>query len=400
MITIKPFRAWRPQPEQVEQLACVPYDVINTEEARTLSKGRPDSFLHVIRPEIDLPEGTDLYSDAVYETGAANLKKMQEKGVLVQDDSPQLYLYQQQMGTHTQTGLFACVSVEDYDKDRILKHELTRPDKENDRTRHILEQRAHAEPVMLTYEAGDEITRLTNHVLSSSEPLYAFTASDGVIHRVWQIRDTEDFVNAFRNVEKLYVADGHHRCKSASRVAEELRNGAYGEEEFEFFPAVIIPMDEMRILPYNRLVKNVPDDLLNQLKNSFNLQADVNPEPGKPGRICLYSNGTWYGMDLPEEPTGEAVDQLDVSRLHKHLLLPFLGIEDQRTDPNLAFVGGIRGIGELEQHVNEGNADLAISMYPTDVKELMSVADENQLMPPKSTWFEPKLRSGLLVHTF
>ncbi|MBP3193368.1 DUF1015 domain-containing protein [Natronogracilivirga saccharolytica] len=400
MIHIHPFKAWRPKPELVEQAACVPYDVIDTEEARQLAEGRPDSFLHVIRPEIDLPEETDLYDDQVYQTGAANLKKMQDSGVLVQEDTPQLYLYQQQMGTHTQTGLYSCVSVRDYDEERILKHELTRPDKEDDRTRHILTQRAHAEPVMLTYEPDDDITRLTNKVLSTTDPVYSFTAVDGVIHRVWQVRDPRAFVDAFRNVEKLYVADGHHRCKSASRVAEKLRDGDYGDEEFEFFPAVIIPMDEMRILSYNRIIHNIPQDFLEKLGASFELTADVHPAPQEPGNISLYTGGRWYGLQLPGASDDDAVAKLDVSRLHKHILLPLLGIENQRTDPNISFVGGIRGTEELERLVDEGKAGLAISMYPTSIEELTAVADNGQLMPPKSTWFEPKLRSGLLVHTF
>ncbi len=400
MIDIHPFKAWRPRPELVEQIACVPYDVIDTDEARILAEGRPDSFLHVIRPEIDLPEDVDLYSNAVYHTGASNLKMMQDNGILVQDEQPGLYLYQQQMGTHTQTGLFACVSVKDYDENRILKHELTRPDKEDDRTRHILTQRAHAEPVMLTYKPSGAITRLTNQTLSASDPVYSFTATDGVIHRVWKVEDPGAFVDAFREVEKLYVADGHHRCKSASRVAEKLREGGNSDEEFEFFPAVIIPMNEMRILAYNRIIKVVPEVFLEQLKNTFELREDVHPVPETPGKVCLYLGGRWYGMDLPESESADVVEQLDVSRLHRHLLLPLLGIQNQRTDPNIGFVGGIRGTEELERLVDSGKAQLAVSMYPTSIEELMAVSDYDQLMPPKSTWFEPKLRSGLLVHAF
>ena len=400
MIAIHPFKAWRPDPELVEQIACVPYDVIDTEEARVLAQGRPDSFLHVIRPEIDLPEGTDLYSNAVYHTGASNLKTMRDEGKLIQDDEPGLYLYQQQMGTHTQTGLYACVSVRDYDENRILKHELTRTDKEDDRTRHILTQRAHAEPVMLTYKSTGAITGLTNRTLSASDPVYSFTATDGVIHRVWKVEDPGAFVDAFRDVEKLYVADGHHRCKSASRVAEMLRDGDFGDEEFEFFPAVIIPMDEMRILAYNRIVKVVPEGFAEKLQAAFELRPDVHPVPQSPGKVSLYLAGKWYGMDLPESTSDDVVEQLDVSRLHRHLLLPMLGIENQRTDPNIGFVGGIRGTEELERLVDSGKAQLAVSMYPTSIEELMAVSDNDQLMPPKSTWFEPKLRSGLLVHTF
>jgi len=400
MIDIHPFKAWRPRPELVEQIACVPYDVIDTDEARLLAEGRPNSFLHVIRPEIDLPEDTDLYSNAVYHTGASNLKMMQDNGILIQDKQPGLYLYQQQMGTHTQTGIFTCVSVKDYDENRILKHELTRPDKEDDRTRHILTQRAHAEPVMLTYKSTGAITGLTNRTLSASDPIYSFTATDGVIHRVWKVEEPGAFVDAFRDVEKLYVADGHHRCKSASRVAEKLREGDYGDDEFEFFPAVIIPMDEMRILAYNRIVKVVPEGFPEKLGAAFELRPDVHPIPESPGKVALYMAGRWYGIDLPESTSDDVVEQLDVSRLHRHLLLPFLGIENQRTDPNIGFVGGIRGTEELERLVDSGKAQLAVSMYPTSIEELMAVSDNDQLMPPKSTWFEPKLRSGLLVHTF
>ena len=400
MIEIHPFKAWRPKPEFVEQVACVPYDVIDSEEARLLSDGRPESFLHVVRPEIDLPDGISPYADEVYAAGAANLRKMQEQGILFQDEQPTLYLYQQQMDTHIQTGLFSCVAVRDYDENRILKHELTRPDKEDDRTRHILTQRAHAEPVMLTYKPDETIKNLARKELSASQPVYSFIASDGVVHRLWQIKQTHAFIEAFRNVEKLYVADGHHRCKSASRVAEQLRKGDYGQDEFEYFPAVIIPMDEMQILAYNRIVKTIPADFPEMLQDTFTLREDVHPVPASPGNVCLYLDGRWYGLPLPDDSPKDVADQLDVSRLHWHLLMPLLGIVNQRTDPNLGFAGGIRGTEELERLVDAGKAQLAISMYPTSIQQLMEVADNNQLMPPKSTWFEPKLRSGLLVHTF
>ncbi|MDI6401389.1 DUF1015 family protein [Balneolaceae bacterium ANBcel3] len=400
MITIKPFRAWRPLPENVEKIACVPYDVIDTGEARKLAENRPDSFLHVIRPEIDLPEGIDIYSDIVYQTGLKNLKKLQETGKLIQDKKPTLYLYQQQMGTHTQTGLFTCVSVKDYDEDKILKHELTRPDKEDDRTKHILTQKAHAEPVMLTYRGTSALDKLTNRVLCSSQPVYAFTASDQVIHRVWQIRDTEAFLEAFSEVDRLYVADGHHRCKSASRVAEELRTGDYGDDEFEFFPAVLFPMDQLRILAYNRVVKKAPDNIIELLSNEFEIKKNASSVPEKSGSVRIYHKGTWYGLRFPDVEQKDAVSSLDVSLLHSYILKPYLGIENQRTDPNLVFVGGIRGTKELERRVNSGLAELAISMYPTRIQQLTDVSDAGMLMPPKSTWFEPKLRSGLLVHTF
>lgn len=383
-----------------QTVSCVPYDVINTKEARKMAEGLDWSFLHVIRPEIDLPADTWLYDPEVYETGARNLQKMQEEGILIQDKTPQIYLYQQQMGNHIQTGIYTCVSVKDYDQNRILKHELTRPDKEDDRTRHILAQNAHAEPVMLTFKPNDAIREKVKNTTENSSPVYDFTAPDGVVHRVWAFSETEAMAKAFRSISHLYVADGHHRCKSASRVAEILRKGAYGEDEFEFFPAVLIPMDEMRILPYHRIVKKVPSNFLNDLKKTFSVSENASPKPSGQGEISLYLEGKWYEMELPRPESDHIVAQLDVSRLHEAILRPLLGIEDQRTDANIAFVGGIRGYKELERLVNEKEAGLAISMYATRIEELMAVSDQNQLMPPKSTWFEPKLRSGLLVHTF
>lgn len=400
MITIHPFQAWRPRSHSAVEIACVPYDVIDTQEARSLSDGNERSFLHVIRPEIDLPEDTGLYDDIVYETGAANLERMQQRGWLVQDATPQLYLYRQQMGSHEQTGLFTCVSVKDYDQNRILKHELTRPDKEDDRTRHILTQRAHAEPVMLTFRQDAEFESLVKKECTRL-PIYDFTASDGVTHKMWQVSDPDAFVELFTHIPLLYVADGHHRCKSASRVAEQLRTpDSTGKEEFEFFPAVLFPMNQMQILPYNRIIKKVPDSFMQQLGERFECIEGATPVPEVQGRVSLYYKGAWIGIDLPGGASEQAVDTLDVSRLQYHLLEPLLGIHDARTDKNIDFVGGIRGIAELEKRVDSGLAELAISMYPTQIEQLVSVADEHCLMPPKSTWFEPKLRSGLLVHAF
>ena len=400
MITIHPFQAWRPRSHSAVEIACVPYDVIDSHEARQLSEGNERSFLHVIRPEIDLPEDTGLYDDIVYETGAANLHRMQQRGWLVQDATPQLYLYRQQMGSHEQTGLFSCVSVNDYDNNRILKHELTRPDKEDDRTRHILNQRAHAEPVMLTFRQDDGFEALVGKECSRL-PIYDFTASDGVSHKMWQVSDPDAFVELFTRVDRLSIADGHHRCKSASRVAEQLRTpGSSGDEEFEFFPAVLFPMNQMQILPYNRTIKQVPESFMQQLGEMFEYRLDTSAVPEVPGRVSLYYKGVWVGIDLPDGTTEQAVDALDVSRLQQYILKPLLGIHDARTDKNIDFVGGIRGIAELEKRVDSRQAELAISMYPTQIDQLVSVADEDCLMPPKSTWFEPKLRSGLLIHAF
>lgn len=403
MATIHPFRAWRPSPQNAKQVACVPYDVINADEARSLAKGNSKSFLHVIRPEIDLGEDTDPHDDAVYEKGAQNLNKLIDNGSLEQEDKPCIYIYRLIRKGEPQTGIFTCVSVDDYDNEIILKHELTRPDKEDDRTRHILTQSAHAEPVMMTFKDTNSVKKLMEQVMSSEDPLYDFKAEDGVLHTIWRVDETDSFEKAFASTDKLYIADGHHRCKSASRVAHEMRsqNPDYtGDEEYNFFPAVLFPMDDMNILPYNRVVQRVPENFIDTLNKHFNLEEDVDPEPSEKGIISIYLNGTWFGikLPLPENPT--SVEHLDVHRLQAFILDPLLNISDPRRDGNISFVGGIRGIKELENLVDSGKADLAISMYPTGIEELVEVSDEGLLMPPKSTWFEPKLRSGLLVHTF
>lgn len=402
MAILHPFKAWHPAPENVEEVACVPYDVINVKEARKLAEGKPHSFLHVIRPEIDLPEGTDPHDDRVYEKGAENLKKLLADNTLEQDEEAHVYVYRLIRNGQPQTGIFACVSVDDYDKDVILKHELTRPDKEDDRTRHILTQQAHAEPVMITYKDDETVQALIDETVTR-EPLFNFEAPDGVVHQVWRVENTGEFVQAFNSIPKLYIADGHHRCKSASRAAaEEKANNPDHEEneEYNFFPAVIFPMSDMNILAYNRIIYNIPDGFPETLKKKFTLIANANPTPSQKGAISIYIDGQWFGMQLPLDEDPNSVEQLDVYRLQEHLLSPLLDITDPRRDENISFVGGIRGTGELENLVDEGKADMAISMYPTSIEELVNVSDEGKLMPPKSTWFEPKLRSGLLVHTF
>lgn len=402
MITIHPFKAWRPNPETVNEVACVPYDVIDTDEANKLAEGRQKSFLHVIRPEIDLPEEISLYDDAVYQKGKENLEKFIQEKVLVQEEQPGLFLYRQQQGQHIQTGLFGCVSVKDYDEDRILKHELTRPDKEEDRTRHILTQKAHAEPVMLTYKPHQKVKDLSVKITNENKPLYRFKAVDDVEHTVWRIDSPHEFVDAFKSVDALYVADGHHRCKSASNVAAQLRNGSLkGTEEFEYFPAVIYPMDELRILAYNRLVlKADTNKLLKELDEKYHITNQANPIPKKKGDTSIYVKGQWYSFALPNPASGDSVKNLDASRLQDFVFNELLGIKEPRTDKNLAFVGGHDSISKMEHLVNSGKAMIAFSMYPTAAEELVDVSDAGKLMPPKSTWFEPKLRSGLLVHTF
>ncbi len=395
--------AWRPDASQLKEVACVPYDVINTEEAIELAIGKKKSFLHVIRPEIDLEPGTDLYSDAVYEKGAENLEKFCSDGTLIQENHPTVYVYRLIRNGKPQFGLFVNVSVDDYDNDLILKHELTRPDKEDDRTRHIITQKAHAEPVLLTYRGKDDINARVAKITEENTPLYDFTADDGIQHTIWKTDSPEFFEDAFKNVKSLYVADGHHRCKSASRTAEAMRaeNPDYtGDESWNFFPAVLVPMEQMEILAYNRVIHRVSQDTFDKLRADLNLKPTDSDTPDEKGRVCIYFAGSWYSMDLPVADTPNAVEKLDASRLQQHVLEPYFGIKNPRTDKNISFVGGIRGTAELTRLVNTGKAQLAISMYPTSIEELVEVSDAGLLMPPKSTWFEPKLRSGLLVHRF
>lgn len=402
MAQIHPFQAWRPSVDSSPKVSCVPYDVISTDEARQLAQGQPHSFLHVIRPEIDLPEGTSYKDERVYKKGAENLRHFMDEGVLTKDEDQALYIYQLVRDGHAQTGIFGGVSVDDYNNEVILKHELTRPDKEDDRTRHILTQQAHAEPVMLTCKDDAGIQEFIEQHCANEDPLYNFAAPDGVKHRLWKVTETERLESLFAELDHLYIADGHHRCKSASRAAHTKRKEqaqATGNEEFNFFPAVIFPMSEMDIMAYNRLVYSVPDNFEAQLQ-PFDPKKTTEPAPNKKGDVCLFINGSWLQLTLPIADDPSSVETLDVYRLQKHILEPLLGIKDPRRDDNISFVGGIRGTKELEKRVNSSTADLAISMYPTAIEELMQVSDEALLMPPKSTWFEPKIRSGLLIHTF
>lgn len=405
MAVLHPFRALRPVSKKVDEVASVPYDVISVKEARSLAQGKPLSFLHIIRPEIDLPEDIDEHADAVYDKGAANLNAYAESKASIQEDEPSVYVYRLIRKGQAQTGVFACVAVADYDNNVILKHEKTRPVKEDDRTRHIVTQQAHAEPVMLTYRDTETIDALVAEV-TAQEPLYDFTASDGVAHTVWRVADAAAFVEAFAAVDHLYVADGHHRCKAASRAAETMRartEQPSGSEEYEFFPAVLFPMGQMTILPYNRLIKELPVSpaaFLERLEEKLDVTPARSTVPAQPGYICFYLDGTWYAADLPPSTQTSVEAQLDVARLGEHLLAPLLGITDPRRDPNIDFVGGIRGTVALAEAVDSGRAAMGISMFATSIEELVAVSDAGALMPPKSTWFEPKLRSGLLVHLF
>ncbi len=403
MATLHPFRALRPRPEFAPQIASVPYDVISAAEARQLADGNDLSFLHVIRPEIDLPPNTDEHDESVYRKGAENLRAFRNSAYTLVEDDPSLYAYRLVMNGRSQSGIFGCVSVADYDSDVILKHELTRPAKEDDRTRHILEQRAHAEPVMLTFRDDPRVGTVVEEA-TARKPLYDFEAADGVRHSIWRVHQASALVDAFGEIPRLYVADGHHRCKAASRAAATLpRNGQEDPRECDFFPAVLFPMGNMLIMPYNRIIRKLPeppDTFLSRLRNDLDLVPTTVAAPNTPGTVCLYVDGSWYEVALPPSKRTGVADTLDVARLGEHVLEPFLGISDPRRDPNVDFVGGIRGTEELVKLVDSGKEAMAISMYPTSIEQLVAVSDAGELMPPKSTWFEPKLRSGLLVHLF
>lgn len=402
MALVRPFKARRPVPGKAEDIVCVPYDVITTEEAVSMAEGNPDSFLHVIRPETDLPAGTDIHSDEVYEQGRKNLEKFLTSDLFVEEEEPALYMYRLVWKGRSQTGIFGCLSTEEYNTNIILKHELTRPDKEDDRTRHILTQQAHAEPVMITYDDTRGIAAMMQEE-EKEEPLYDFMTEDEVQHTIWKVSDAGRFQDAFGQAPRLYIADGHHRCASAARVAAEraAQNPEHtGEEEYNFFPAVLFPLQQMEILAYNRIIYSLPEDFIDKLSEAFELKPASFPVPLRKGTVCMYTGEEWYLLKLPESRNNDAASSLDVSRLQEFILEPYLGISNQRTDKNIDFVGGIRGTHELEKLVDTGEAALAFSMYPTDIEELAAVSDAGLLMPPKSTWFEPKLRSGFLIHTF
>lgn len=407
MAVIRPFRALRPPAERAQAVASVPYDVVNTEEASALAAGNPLSFLHVSRPEIDLPPGTDLYSDAVYRKAVENFEKLIAEAPLEKEAEPSIYLYRLIMGDHQQIGVVACASIDEYDNNIIRKHERTRRDKEDDRTRHMIMLRAQTGPVFLTYRARPEIDEQVNAAISAA-PLFDITAPDGIRHTIWKLTDTEGLVNEFAAVPLLYIADGHHRAASASRARAELREQSFthtGNEDYNYFLTVIFPDSQMQILAYNRVVRDLnglsKQEFLVALKRQFTITENANPSPQQRGHWSMYLDGQWYGLQLAPDatlPVG-TVSALDVSVLQDRLLDPILGIKDVRTDKRIDFVGGLRGTKELERLVNEGKAAVAFSLYPTSIGELLMVSDANEIMPPKSTWFEPKLRDGLLIHT-
>jgi uncharacterized protein (DUF1015 family) len=404
---IRPFSALRPPADRAAQVASVPYDVVNTEEARALASGNPWSFLHVSRPEIDLPRGTDVYDDKVYSKAQSTFENLRKHCPLTLEETRSLYLYRLIMGNHEQIGVVACCSIDEYDSDLIRKHERTRRDKEDDRTRHILALRAQTGPVFLTYRATVNIDTAVKDALANNPPLYDFVANDDIRHTVWRVPGYDPLVEAFREAPYLYIADGHHRAASASRARAELKEQGFafiGTEEYNFFLSVIFPDNQLQILPYNRTVRDLnglsKEEFLGRVRESLVVSENASPAPPGRGQWSMYLDSSWYGLTLSPNvpPTEGAVASLDVSILQDRLLDSILGIKDVRTDKRIDFVGGIRGTEELEKLVNEGKAAVAFSLYPTTIDDLLLVSDAGEIMPPKSTWFEPKLRDGLLIH--
>ncbi len=404
-----PFRALRPAPAEAARVAAPPYDVVSRAEALALARDNPRSFLRVARAEIDLPEAVDAYDPRVYARARENLRRLVAEGVLARDPSPALYVYRQADGAHVQTGVVGCVDVAAYEAGAIKKHETTRPDKEDDRTRHILALRAQAEPVLLAHPATAAVDALAAAAAAAAAPLYDFAAADQVRHTVWPVADPGPWVRAFEAVECAYIADGHHRTASAWRAAGALRarpGGPVPGDAHERILAVLFPGDALRILPYHRVVKDLgglaPDALLRRLAGVGRLEPASRPMAPAPRRFGFYLQGRWHRLTLPEGAPDPAdpVRSLDVALLAERVVAPVLGIVDQRTDPRIDFVGGSRGEAELERRVDAGEAALGIALPPTTMAQLMAVADRGGTMPPKSTWFAPKLLSGLFVHAF
>ena len=385
----------------------MPYDVVDRDEAAALAAGNPLSLLRVDRAEIDLPPETDPYSDVVYAKALENFTRLQKEGALIRETEKVVYLYQQIMGNHVQTGIAALCHIDDYENNLIKKHEKTRKDKEDDRTRLIGTLSADTGPVFLTYRDRGEIDRFVNES-KRAMPLYDFTAPDGIRHTVWRVEHAQQLVDDFGRIACAYVADGHHRTASAVRVGKERRgaNPAHtGGEEYNWFLAVLFPASQLRILPYNRCVHDLngrtEDGLIAELKGAgFVVEDTAESVPPGPGEVRMYLGGRWRRVAWTPDAKADPIARLDVTVLQERVLGPLLGIDDPRTSKRIDFIGGIRGTGELERRVTDGRAAVAFSMYPTTVEQLMDIADAGAIMPPKSTWFEPKLRSGLFIHTF
>ncbi|MEW6004487.1 MAG: DUF1015 family protein [Stygiobacter sp.] len=408
MAIIRPFKALRPHEKVAHLVASVPYDVVNREEAAELAKGNPISFLRVTRSEIEMPEIEDVYSKDVYEKAKENLERLIKDAPMFQEENDCFYLYKLVMGNQHQVGIAATFSVEDYDSDVIKKHEKTRKVKEDDRTNHIITTEAQTGPVFLTYKSNHTIDGIVNEIIKKFHPVYDFSAIDGIQHTIWVVPNefNEIITSEIAKVKNLYIADGHHRAASASRaqkIKKENNPNHNGTEEYNFFLAVLFPADQLSIMPYNRIVHKLnmkEDKFLKKVTENFDIQETNLQSPKAKRTFTMYLNKKWYLL----KPTANVKDaqtfgeNLDVSILQNYLLHPFLGIEDPRTDTNIDFIGGIRGTEELVNLVDSGKAEVAFSLYPVTIDDLINISDAGEVMPPKSTWFEPKLRDGLLVH--
>lgn len=415
MAVIRPFRALRPEKGVAEQVASVPYDVVSTDEARNLAEGNPLSFLRITRSELEFPNSQDPYATEIYTKAKENLANITASAPLIEEKDASFYLYRLTMDGRSQTGIAATFSVDDYDNDIILKHEKTRKVKEDDRTNHIITTGAQTGVVFLTCKGVQSVNSLVADIIRLTAPLYDFTAPDGIRHEVWQIplENNGKIVEEIRKVKNLYIADGHHRAASASRaraVAKENNPAHRGSEDYNFFIAVLFPAEELKILPYNRVVVdlngNSVSDFFTKIQQNFEVTDNGIPSPAKKGEFSMYLDGKWYGLKLTGDHYADGVlkgatsvgDTLDVSILQNFLLEPVLGVDDPRTSKRIDFIGGIRGTAELEKLVDSGKFGVAFSLYPVTVEDLMKISDAGEVMPPKSTWFEPKLRDGLLTH--
>ena len=409
MPLIRPFPGLRPEPDFTAGVLAPPYDVLNSDEARARAAGKLNSFLHVSKPEIDLPPGTDPYDATVYEKGRQNFQRMLEAGVIRRDPAPYYYFYRLVMGAHTQVGLVAAASCAAYADGRIRKHEYTRPDKEDDRVRQIDTLNAQTGPVFLTYRRSAQVDAIAGEVMTTPANVDV-TADEGVRHTLWVVSDPARIAaltELFEGMPRLYIADGHHRSAAALRVAEKRRaaNPRHtGDEAYNYFLAVMFPDSQVQILDYNRVVRDLngltPETLLERLRAAFDVEPQTNPvKPAAHGEFGMYLGGRWYRLRIRKEKIpSDPVARLDVSLLQDHLIGPILGIADQRTDKRIDFVGGIRGLPELVRRVDSGEMAVAFALHPTSIADLIAVADANQIMPPKSTWFEPKLADGMVSH--
>jgi len=394
-----------PTAKLTPSVASVPYDVVNTEEAGRLAAGNPHSFLHISRAEIDLPAGTPPYSDEVYAQAAATFGRFQKEGTFIRETQPSLYVYRQQMGEHSQSGLVACCHIEDYEQNLIRQHEKTLQSKEEDRARHIRELNAQAGPIFIVYRDQARIDQIVAD-LEKTTPLFDFTSPDGIRHSAWRIRNNQEIESAFASVPRSYIADGHHRFAAAVKVGRERRaaNTSHsGNEEYNWVLAVFFPASQLRILSYNRIVRDLnnmqADEFINRVRSLFPLRETKEGMPAGPGTVCMYVTGKWYELTLQHEQQAGKPKMLDVSVLQERLLAPVLGIDDPRTSKRIDFAGGIHSVREIAARVDSGRFAVAFSMYPVAIDDVIAYSDAGLIMPPKSTWFEPKLRSGLFVHT-